>query len=110
MRQKDIPYEKALAHSVEFIGHVRTADAQGKGSFISVNHCGTGVMLISRACVETMIAKLPSLMDTRRVQGLPFAHKFTRFTSRHSTRSRPTTRNGRRITRSAGAGRSIAAA
>jgi len=74
---KDMPYEKALAHSVEFIGYVRTP-MQGKGSFISVNHCGTGILLISRACVETMIAKLPDLVDTRRFKGLPFANKFTR--------------------------------
>lgn len=75
---KDLPYEKALARSVEFIGEVRKP-MEGKGGFISVNHCGTGIMLISRACIETMIAKLPELVDAKRFKGLPFAQKFTRF-------------------------------
>jgi hypothetical protein len=75
---KDLPFETALARSVEFIGEVRKP-MQGKGSFISVNHCGTGIMLISRQCIETMIEKLPALVDTKRLRGLPFADKFTRF-------------------------------
>jgi hypothetical protein len=75
---KDLPFEKALARSVDFIGEVRKP-MEGKGSFISVNHCGTGIMLISRACIEAMIAKLPELVDTKRVKGLPFAEKFPQF-------------------------------
>jgi hypothetical protein len=74
----DMPYEKALAHSVEFIGAVRKP-MRGKGTFLSVDRCGTGIMLISRGCIETMIARLPELVDTRRFKGMPFAKKFTRF-------------------------------
>lgn len=75
---KDKPFEKALAGAVEFIGEVRKP-MQGKNKFVSVNYCGTGIMLISRACIETMIAKIPGLVDDKRFRGLPFADKFTRF-------------------------------
>jgi len=75
---KDLAFGKALARATEFIGEIRQP-MEGKGKFVSVNHCGTGIMLISRACIETMLAKLPALVDTARFRGMPFADKFTRF-------------------------------
>lgn len=73
---KDLTFEKALAKASEFIGEVRKP-MKGKGRFVSVSHCGTGVMLISRGAVETMIEKLPEIVDTVRFRSMPFANKFT---------------------------------
>lgn len=74
----NLPFEKALARSVEFIGELRKP-MEGKGSFVSVNHCGTGTMLISRGCIDTMVRKLPHLVDGKRLKGMPFADKFKQF-------------------------------
>lgn len=75
---KDMPFEKALANSVEFVGEVRKP-VERRGSFVSVAYCGTGVMLISRDCISRMIATLPEIVDTRRFKRLPFGHRFERF-------------------------------
>ena len=72
---KDAPYEQALARAVDFVGEVRNPQER-KGSFVRVNYCGTGVMLISRSCIEQMISRMPDIVDTRRFRRMPFAHKF----------------------------------
>ena len=74
---KDLPFDKALARSVEFIGDIRKP-MERKGPFVSVNRCGTGIMLISRACLDTMIAKLPDLVDTHRFKRMPYGDRFTK--------------------------------
>jgi hypothetical protein len=74
---KDMPFEKALANSLEFIGTIRKP-MERKNQFVSVNRCGTGIMLISRACVEKMITVLPELVDTKRFKRLPYGEKFTK--------------------------------
>ena len=75
---KDIPFEKALASSVNYIGSVRKP-IERKGEFISVTQCGTGVMLISRACLDAMTVKLPELVDTQRFKRMPFGGQFSKF-------------------------------
>ncbi|HWA90837.1 MAG TPA: hypothetical protein VG889_12430 [Rhizomicrobium sp.] len=74
----DLPFEKALARASEFIGEERKPQ-QRKNGFVNVTHCGTGIMLISRACVERMVATLPELVDTVRVKRMPFADRFEKF-------------------------------
>jgi hypothetical protein len=75
---KDMSYEKALARSVDFVGEIRKP-MERRGDFVSVAYCGTGVMLISRACIAAMIEKLPQLVDKRRFKRMPFGDKFDRF-------------------------------
>ncbi len=74
----DVPFEKALARSLEFIGDLRRP-LERRSGFSSVTRCGTGIMLISRACIDAMIAALPDLVDTERVRQMPFAEKFPQF-------------------------------
>jgi hypothetical protein len=66
-----------MAHSLEFIGAVRKP-MERKNQFVSVTRCGTGIMLISRACIDKMIADIPSIVDTKRFKRLPYGEKFTK--------------------------------
>jgi hypothetical protein len=76
---KDLPFETAYARALDFIGDIRKPQER-KGPFVSVNSCGTGVMLISRACISEMMTKKPEIVDARRFRRMPFAEKFeTRF-------------------------------
>jgi hypothetical protein len=72
---KDLPFEKALAKSLEMIGSIRVPQ-QRKNEFASVSQCGTGIMLISRKCIDTMVEKLPGIVDTTGFKKLPFGDKF----------------------------------
>ena len=74
----ELPFETALARASDFIGEERKP-FERKGEFRSVNYCGTGIMLIARACIEEMIRKLPDLVDTKRFKLMPYAERFTRF-------------------------------
>jgi len=74
----DLPFEKALAKSLEFIG-AESRPQMEKSGFISVAQCGTGIMLISRDCIDEMVEKLPDIVDAKRFKRMPFAHRFTRF-------------------------------
>lgn len=67
-----VPYEEALAQSCEFIGR-----AIGKSpwpGFVEADHVGTGIMLISRACIDKMVQKNPALISDTRSKDMPF-HK-----------------------------------
>jgi hypothetical protein len=74
----DQPFETALARAMEFIGEERRPQER-KGPFMSVERCGTGIMLISRACIDEMIRKLPDIVDTKRFKLMPFGERFTTF-------------------------------
>lgn len=74
---KDMPFEKALAQSLEFIGTIRNPQ-QRKNDFVSVSQCGTGIMLISRRCIDKMVATLPGIVDTSNFKKLPFGEKLTK--------------------------------
>jgi hypothetical protein len=72
-----LDFDKAYAQACDFVGG---ADLKkSKGDFVEVDACGTGVMLISRRCLETMVAKIPQAVDREQVQRLPFRTKFTEF-------------------------------
>jgi len=74
----DQPFETALARALDFIGDERRPQVS-KSGFISVAQCGTGIMLITRACIDEMVRKLPDIVDETRFKRMPFAHRFTRF-------------------------------
>jgi hypothetical protein len=73
-----MPFEKALARSVEFVGSIREPK-QVSGGFVRMVSCGAGVLLISRGCVEKMISALPEIVDSARFRSYPFASRFERF-------------------------------
>jgi hypothetical protein len=52
---------------------------QQKGGFVRVDQCGAGVMLISRECIDSMIKKLPDIVDTVYFKKMPFQHLFSSF-------------------------------
>lgn len=73
------PPERARAQALEFIvrrnAKSRLIDRQG---FISVDACGTGLLLIRRDCVATMLQKMPQLSDPHAPKHSPFARSLTR--------------------------------
>ena len=75
---KDMPFEKALAHSLNFVGDL-IKPVEHKGDFVRVRQCGTGILLIKREAIDRMIAKMPDIVDTTRFKKMPFAKKFTKF-------------------------------
>ena len=58
------PPDQALARSHNFIFRrkkgPRSPELEG---FIEVDGCGTGIMLVKRSCIETMLGKFPELSD-----------------------------------------------
>lgn len=74
----DKPFEQALAQAHDFIGDERKP-MQRKSGFMSVVQCGTGIMLIARACIDEMLAKMPGLVDETRFKRMPFADRFRTF-------------------------------
>ena len=70
-------FEAALAKATEFIG--APSSFRTGLRFVEVERVGTGVMLISRACIDTMIEKCPDIVDTVRFKRFPFAQKFQSF-------------------------------
>jgi len=75
---RDLPFKQALANAAEFIGKVHRP-IERRGNFIRVDHCGTGVLLISRNCIEKMINALPELVDEKRFKRMPFVSQFKKF-------------------------------
>jgi len=71
------PFPQAVAKACHFIGSPKPA--AGSGDFVEVNQCGTGILLLSRRCIATMIAKCPEIVDTQRFKKLPIGPKFTQF-------------------------------
>lgn len=57
------PIDRAIANSHEFVFRKAASDAARKG-FIQVEGCGTGILLIQRECIDTMLKKLPEIVDT----------------------------------------------
>ena len=56
------PYEYAAAKSVQFL--LRTSkNPENKPGFVQVDHCGAGILLISRDCVTRMMQCCPEILD-----------------------------------------------
>lgn len=58
---KDVPFEKAIAQSSEFIGK-RYEPLEYKNGFVRMESCGAGIMLISRGCIRAMVKAIPGIM------------------------------------------------
>lgn len=71
-------FAKAKAAALNFI--VTKSDTpETLGKFMKVAQCGTGIFLVSRAAIRTMIEKCPEIVDDRLFKGMPFASRFSRF-------------------------------
>jgi len=70
-------FSKALAMSCDFIG--KPISYLENSNFAVVDTCGTGILLLSRECIKTMISKCPDIVDTKRYKKMPFASKFKEF-------------------------------
>jgi hypothetical protein len=68
---RDLPFEAAYARSLDFVGKVLQPPRQS-GDFVRMESCGTGILLVSRACVTRMIECLPDIVDTKAFRTLPF--------------------------------------
>lgn len=71
------PYAQANARASEFIGSA-IGPAPWPG-FVEANVCGTGAMLISRRCIDTMIERCPDIVDEKRFKNIPMTAHFERF-------------------------------
>ncbi len=74
----DVPFETALARSVDFILNPSN-EAVEKDGFIQVYTCGSGIMLISRDCITKMADCCPDIIDKVYHKRIPFAKDFEVF-------------------------------
>jgi hypothetical protein len=78
--QRDQEFTAAYAQACDFIGNFPAVRVKVSGQpFVNVEHCGTGVLLISRRCLDVMVSKLPEIVDTKRFKRLGFADRFKSF-------------------------------
>lgn len=71
------PFEQAYAHACDFIGTPKPG--HGNTDFVEVAQCGTGILLISRNCIDEMLRKCPDIRDTRKFRKMPFGARFQEF-------------------------------
>ncbi len=68
------PSKRAIARAHDYIvRRERGTATQRKNGFITVDGCGTGIMLIARTAVDAMLAAMPDLSDTEGAKGTPLA-------------------------------------
>jgi hypothetical protein len=84
-----LPFEKAVARSLDFVGTIKQP-SQTRDGFVRMTDCGTGVLLISRDCVAEMIERLPEIVGTSRIRATsnaasldPFLRPFDRIKVEH---------------------------
>lgn len=66
--------KRAIARAHDYIvRRERGTPTQRKNGFVSVDGCGTGIMLIARSAIDTMLAKMPGLSDAESAKGTPLA-------------------------------------
>ncbi|MER9306441.1 ANP1/MMN9/VAN1 family protein [Mesorhizobium sp. M0293] len=73
-----LPFDKALARSLEFVGTI-IEPRQEMGGFVRVSLCGTGIFLVSRDCVTRIIEKLPETVNRSRYRNNKYAPQFKSF-------------------------------
>lgn len=73
-----LPFEKALARSLDYVGQIREPRSVS-GDFIRMNACGTGILLVSRACIERMVAVIPEAVDESAFKAHSFAERLPRY-------------------------------
>jgi len=71
-------FAKAYARACQFVGSPGAAHPKNP-AFRRVDYCGTGILLISRQCVDKMVKRIPDMVDHVRFKGLQFSEKFNSF-------------------------------
>jgi hypothetical protein len=73
------PAQRAIARAHDFIVRpVRGRAPRRQNGFIEVEGCGAGLLLIQRACVETMLKQMPEISDAGGPKNTPLARNLTR--------------------------------
>jgi hypothetical protein len=71
-----VPFEQALASSLDFIGKPNRK-AERKDGFVTVDSCGAGILLISRTAITRMIETIPSIVKASKFPKVKlFLHPF----------------------------------
>ena len=66
--------KRAIARAHDYIvRRERGTATQRKNGFITVDGCGTGIMLIARSALDTMLATMPKLSDAEGAKDTPLA-------------------------------------
>lgn len=71
-------FKKAYAQASSFIGYPSEPHPRNP-AFRKVQGCGTGILLISRECINRMLQRCPEIIDRTRFKRLPFGAKFSTF-------------------------------
>ena len=69
--------DKAIASAYDYVVQ-KPARATAHKGFMKVESCGTGILLVERSCIETMLKKLPEIVDHRPPQTLHLGRKSDR--------------------------------
>jgi hypothetical protein len=69
------PIEKAIASAHDYIVQRPSRRSTARNGFLQVDGCGVGILLILRSCVETMVHKLPDIVDEQPSGSLVQAEK-----------------------------------
>jgi hypothetical protein len=73
------PAQRAIARAHDFIVRpLRGRSPRRLNGFIEVEGCGAGLLLIQRACVQTMLKEMPELSDAGAPKNTPLAKNLTR--------------------------------
>ncbi len=59
--KSNLPFEQALASAARFVSDRSSIKSEQDG-FAEVSHCGTGILLISRNCINKMVTLCPEIV------------------------------------------------
>jgi len=74
----DLPFRKAYVKACSLIGDPGDPHPRNP-AFRRVNNCGTGILLIARSCLATMLQRCPQILDPIRYKKFPFNTPFESF-------------------------------
>lgn len=71
-------FKKAYAQACNFIGQPGEAHPHNP-AFRLADCCGTGILLISRQAIQTLLERCPDIIDRNRFKSMPFGDRFSEF-------------------------------
>lgn len=72
------PFPAAFANACDFIGDFAALSARNQ-PLAEMRQCGTGILLISRQCLDLMVKKIPEIIDNKRFKKMGFTASFKSF-------------------------------
>ncbi len=79
-RASNLPFEEAKARSLSFIVNSKKPTNR-RGKFIQVNSCGTGIFMISRSAIDTLLACCSNIKHDPNLVSLPVLKKAEHYLS-----------------------------